>query len=207
MAQEKEVKVMLLIDKQIIELSKAGMVEPFEAKQVKQILMDDGIDRYLTKAISYGVSSAGYDMRMDKSFLIMKAGRIVDPKDPQEDDFEVAELQISSKGMYFLLPPHGFALSSSVEYFRMPDTVMGDVRGKSTNVRSAIHVVVTPLEPGWEGHVTIEIQNMSPSFLKVYALEGIAQVLFHRLHEKPLTTYADKNGKYQGQRGITLGRV
>lgn len=199
---------MLLIDKQIIKLANQGMIEPFEAKQVRQILMDDGVDRYHAKAISYGVSSSGYDMRMDnKAFMIMKAGRIIDPKDPRAEDFEIAELQIGPTGMYYLLPPHGFALASSVEYFRMPDTVTGDVRGKSTNVRSAIHVAVTPLEPEWEGHVTIEIQNMSPSFLKVYALEGIAQVLFHQLHERPLTTYADKNGKYQGQTGITLGRV
>lgn len=198
---------MLLIDKQIIELAKAGMIEPFEEKQVREVFSDNGIDYRPYKTISYGVSSAGYDIRLGHELWLLVPGRHINPKDIQEGDFEEQKIIWDRWGGFFWMPPRGFALSSSLEYFRMPDNVLGDVKGKSTYARTAIQIPATPLEPGWHGNATLEVQNPTDSWIRVYAGEGIAQVLFHQLHERPLTTYGDKNGKYQGQTGITLGRV
>lgn len=202
---------MLLTDRQIVERANSGMIAPFEPEQVREIISDNHVDTRPYRVISYGTSSAGYDMRMSDELLIATPpalyDEIVDPKKPNSNDFRQARFQASKDGVYFVLPPYGFALTSSLEYFKIPPDILGDVRGKSTYARFGIHVLVTPLEPGWEGNVTIEISNLTPWSVRVYTLEGIAQVLFHQLSERPQITYADKNGKYQGQTGITLGRV
>lgn len=168
------------------------MIEPFVDEQVRG------------DAISYGLSSFGYDMRIASEFRIFTVNAwnsIVDPK--EVDERGLAEYNVED---HILIPPNSYALGRSVEYFRVPDNVLCVVLGKSTYARSGIIVNVTPLEPGWEGHVTIEISNATSLPAKVYANEGIAQVLFLK-GDSPEVSYADKNGKYQGQRGITLPRL
>src|SRR6266540_739473 len=153
-----------------------GMIEPFENSQVR------------AGVISYGVSSYGYDMRVDDDFRIFTnvLNSVVDPK-----DFDT----------------NSFALARSVEYFRIPRNILTVTLGKSTYARCGIITNVTPLEPEWEGHVTLEISNTTPLPAKIYANEGIAQVLFFMGDEEPETSYKNKKGKYQGQRGVTLPRL
>lgn len=168
------------------------MIEPFVDHQVRG------------DAISYGLSSFGYDMRIAGEFRVFTPNAwnsIVDPK--ELDERALAEYDVDD---HILIPPNSYALGRSVEYFRVPPDVLCVIVGKSTYARSGIIVNVTPLEPGWEGHVTVEIGNATSLPAKVYANEGIAQVLF--LHgDAPEISYADKEGKYQGQRGITLPRL
>lgn len=168
------------------------MIEPFVDHQVRE------------DVISYGISSFGYDMRIAGEFRVFTPNAwnsIVDPK--ELDDRALIEYDVDD---HILIPPNSYALGRSVEYFRIPDDVLCIIVGKSTYARSGIIVNVTPLEPGWEGHVTIEIGNATSLPAKVYAEEGIAQVLFLE-GASPEISYADKEGKYQGQEGITLPRM
>ena len=167
------------------------MIEPFEDRQVR-----DGV-------ISYGVSSYGYDIRVADDFRIFTNvnSTIVDPK-----HFDSRSL-VEFKGNVCLIPPNSFALGRSVEYFRIPRNVLTICLGKSTYARCGIIVNVTPFEPEWEGHVTIEISNTTPLPARIYANEGIAQVLFFQGDEACEVSYRDKKGKYQAQRGVTLPRI
>ena len=168
-----------------------GMIEPFEEKQVRE------------GAISSGVSSYGYDLRISDEFKIFTNinSTIVDPKAFDSKSF------VDFKGPICIVPPNSFALGRSVEYFRIPRDVMTICLGKSTYARCGIISNVTPLEPEWEGHVTLEISNTTPLPARIYANEGIAQVLFLGADELCEVSYKDKKGKYQNQRGVTLPRV
>jgi dCTP deaminase len=163
------------------------MIEPFVENQVRE-----GV-------ISYGVSSYGYDMRVADEFKIFTNvySAIVDPKNFSPQSF------VDFKGEVCIIPPNSFALARSVEYFHIPRTVLTVCLGKSTYARTGLIVNVTPFEPEWEGYVTLEISNTTPLPAKVYANEGIAQVLFFEADEECETSYADKKGKYQGQIGVT----
>lgn len=182
---------MLKNDQWIREMASKGMIEPFAEKQVSE-----GV-------ISYGVSSYGYDMRISDEFKIFTNvnNTIVDPKDLNPASF------FDFKGDICIVPPNSFALGRSVEYFRIPREVLVICIGKSTYTRCGIIVNVTPLEPEWEGYVTIEISNTTPLPAKIYANEGIAQLLFIESSEVCKTSYADKAGKYQAQKGITLAKI
>ncbi len=168
-----------------------GMIEPFVDKQTRQ------------DVISYGVSSYGYDMRVADEFKIFTNvySAIVDPKHFAPDSF------VDFKGDVCIIPPNSFVLARSVEYFRIPRGVLSLCLGKSTYARCGLIVNVTPFEPGWHGYVTIEISNTTPLPAKVYANEGIAQVLFLEADEECEISYADKKGKYQGQTGVTPPRL
>ncbi len=167
------------------------MIEPFENSQVR------------SGVISYGVSSYGYDMRVADEFRIFTnvLSSIVDPKAFDRNSF------VEFKGDVCIVPPNSFALARSVEYFRIPRNVLTICVGKSTYARCGIITNVTPFEPEWEGFVTLEISNTTPLPARIYANEGIAQVLFFQGVEPPLISYADKKGKYQAQTGVTLPRL
>jgi len=167
------------------------MIEPFVDKQVRQ-----GV-------ISYGVSSYGYDIRVADEFMIFTNvhSAIVDPKhfDPKS--------MFEFKGEVCVIPPNSFALARTVEYFRIPRNVLTVCLGKSTYARCGLIVNVTPFEPEWEGYVTLEISNTTPLPAKIYANEGLAQVLFFEADEECEVSYADKKGKYQGQKTIVLPKL
>ncbi|HHY88953.1 MAG TPA: dCTP deaminase [Chloroflexi bacterium] len=167
------------------------MIEPFVEKQVR-----NGI-------ISYGLSSYGYDIRVADEFKIFTNvySAVVDPK-----DFNPRSM-IDYKGDVCIIPPNSFALARTVEYFRIPRSVLTVCVGKSTYARCGIIVNVTPFEPEWEGYVTLEISNTTPLPARIYANEGIAQVLFFEGDEVCETSYADKKGKYQKQEGILLPKL
>jgi len=167
------------------------MIEPFVDNQVH-----DGV-------ISYGVSSYGYDIRVADEFKIFTNvySAIVDPK-----DFK-SESMVDFKGDVCVIPPNSFALARTVEYFRIPRSVLTICVGKSTYARCGIIVNVTPFEPQWEGFVTLEISNTTPLPARIYANEGIAQVLFFQADEECETSYADKKGKYQKQESIVLPKL
>jgi dCTP deaminase len=168
-----------------------GLIEPFEEGQVRK-----GV-------VSYGVSSYGYDTRVSDEFKIFTNvnSSIVDPK-----EFDPASF-VDVKTDVCIVPPNSFALAHTVEYFRMPRNVLAICLGKSTYARCGIIVNVTPFEPGWEGYVTIEISNTTPLPAKIYANEGIAQVIFFAADEECAVSYADRSGKYQKQTGVTLPRI
>ena len=168
-----------------------GMIEPYEDRQVR-----DGV-------ISYGVSSYGYDMRVAREFKIFTnvLSSVVDPKDFDPKSF------VEFEGDFCIVPPNNFALARSVEYFRIPRDILTICVGKSTYARCGIITNVTPFEPEWEGFVTLEISNTTPLPAKIYANEGIAQVLFLQGNEPPDVSYRDKKGKYQAQVGITLPKL
>jgi dCTP deaminase len=167
------------------------MIEPFVDRQVRQ-----GV-------ISYGVSSYGYDIRVADEFMIFTNvhSAIVDPKnfDPKS--------MFEFRGDVCIIPPNSFALARTVEYFRIPRKVLTVCLGKSTYARCGLIVNVTPFEPEWEGYVTLEISNTTPLPAKIYANEGLAQVLFFEADEECEISYADKKGKYQGQRSIVLPKL
>jgi dCTP deaminase len=167
------------------------MIEPFESSQVR------------SGVISYGVSSYGYDMRVSNQFKIFTnvLNSLIDPKQFDHNSF------VEFEGDVCIVPANSFALACSVEYFRIPRDVVTLCVGKSTYARCGIITNVTPFEPEWEGFVTLEISNTTPLPAKIYANEGIAQVMFFRGDEPPITSYAEKHGKYQGQRGVTLPRL
>ena len=168
-----------------------NMIEPFAERQVKDA------------NISYGLSSYGYDIRISDEFKIFTNinSTVVDPKRFDPRAF------VDFKGEVCIIPPNSFALGRSVEYFRIPRNAMTICVGKSTYARCGIIINVTPFEPEWEGFVTMEISNTTPLPAKVYANEGIAQVLFFESDEECAVSYADRKGKYQAQRGITLPKV
>lgn len=167
------------------------MIEPFSEKQVR-----DGL-------ISYGVSSYGYDVRIADEFKIFTNvhSAVVDPKNFDTRSF------IDVKADVCIIPPNSFALARTIEYFRIPRNVITVCVGKSTYARCGIIVNVTPFEPEWEGIVTLEVSNTTPCPAKIYAGEGIAQVLFFESDEPCETSYADRKGKYQAQQGLTLPRL
>ena len=169
------------------------MIEPFVDRQVR-----DG-------SISYGLSSYGYDIRVADAFKIFQpevtASIVVDPKDLNADSF------IDFQGDVCIIPPNSFALSRTVEYFRIPRSVLTICLGKSSYTRCGIIVNVTPFEPEWEGFVTLEISNTTPLPAKIYANEGIAQVLFFEADQECDVSYADRKGKYQAQQTIILPRL
>jgi len=171
-----------------------GMIEPFEPGQVRET---GG-----RKVISFGTSSYGYDIRCAAEFKIFTNinSAIVDPKQCDDGSF----VDVSSD--VCIIPPNSFALARTVEYFRIPRNVLTVCLGKSTYARCGIIVNVTPLEPEWEGHVTLEFSNTTPLPARIYANEGVAQVLFFESDEVCDVSYRDRSGKYQGQRGVTLPR-
>ncbi|MBK6421874.1 MAG: dCTP deaminase [Gemmatimonadetes bacterium] len=176
-----------------------GMIEPFTEAQVRQA---DAAGR---RVISYGLSSYGYDMRVAPEFKIFTnaLSAIVDPKEFDSKSF------VEFEGDICIVPPNSFALARSVEYFRIPRNVLTICVGKSTYARCGIITNVTPFEPEWEGHVTLEISNTTPLPAKIYANEGICQVLFFEAAPDDIceTSYKDKAGKYQRQTGVTLPRL
>ena len=176
------------IKKQALEKS---MIDPFEQTQMRK------------GTISFGVSSFGYDLRVSDEFKIFTNvnNAIVDPKNFSSESF------VDFKGPVCIIPPNSFALARSVEYFKIPRNVMTICLGKSTYARCGIIVNVTPFEPEWEGHVTLEISNTTPLPAKIYANEGLAQVLFFESQDEPEISYKDRKGKYQKQNGITLAKL
>jgi dCTP deaminase len=168
-----------------------GMIEPFAADQVR-----GGV-------ISYGLSSYGYDMRIADEFKVFTNvfNTLVDPKNFDPRSF------VDIKADHCDIPPNSFALARSVELFRIPRNVLSIVLGKSTYARCGLIVNVTPLEPAWEGYVTIEVSNTTPLPARIYANEGIAQVLFLESDEECMVSYADKAGKYQNQQGVVPPRL
>jgi dCTP deaminase len=168
-----------------------GMIEPF---------VEDNVSN---NVISYGISSYGYDLRVSDEYKIFTNvnNSIVDPKNFDPQSF------IDFKGDVCIVPPNSFALARSVEYFRIPRSILTICLGKSTYARCGIIVNVTPFEPEWEGHVTLEISNTTPLPAKIYSNEGLCQVIFFESDEMCTTSYKDKLGKYQGQQGITTAAV
>ena len=182
-------------DRWIRQAAQAGMISPFEAGQVREVVG--------RKIVSYGTSSYGYDVRCADEFKIFTNinSTIVDPKQFDEKSF------VDFKGDVCIIPPNSFALARTVEYFRIPREILTICLGKSTYARCGIIVNVTPLEPEWEGHVTLEFSNTTPLPAKIYAGEGCAQFLFLQGDEVCETSYRDRGGKYQGQQGVTLPRT
>ena len=173
-----------------------GMIEPFEPGQVRE--SSDG-----QRCISYGTSSYGYDVRCAGEFKIFTNinSAIVDPKNFDANSF------VDVSGEVCIIPPNSFALARTIEYFRIPRNVLTICLGKSTYARCGIIVNVTPLEPEWEGHVTLEFSNTTPLPARIYANEGVAQFLFFESDEPCELSYADRAGKYQGQKGVTLPKA
>lgn len=179
-------------DKWIRRMAAVGMITPFEPQQIRH--------RENKKIISYGTSSYGYDVRCAEEFKIFTNinSRIVDPKDFDPKSF------VDVRSDMCIIPPNSFVLAHTVEYFKIPRNVLTICVGKSTYARCGIIVNVTPLEPEWEGHVTLEFSNTTNLPAKIYANEGVAQMLFFESDETCETSYADRGGKYQGQKGVTL---
>ena len=179
-------------DKWIRNMAKSHeMINPFEKNQIRD------------NKISYGLSSYGYDARVSNEFKIFTNvnSEVVDPKNFKQSNF------ISKEVSECIIPPNSFVLASTVEYFKIPNDIMVICLGKSTYARCGIIVNVTPLEPGWEGYVTLEFSNTTPLPAKIYANEGAAQFVFLKGNEKPEVTYADRDGKYMKQKGVTLPKV
>ena len=168
-----------------------AMIDPFTDK-----LSSHGV-------ISYGLSSYGYDARVSDEFKIFTNvnSEIVDPKNFKPTNF------VTKNSSECIIPPNSFVLARTVEKFKIPNDILVICLGKSTYARCGIIVNVTPLEPGWEGYVTLEFSNTTPLPAKIYANEGVAQFIFLKGNEKPEVTYADRNGKYMGQTGVTLPKV
>jgi len=168
-----------------------GMIEPFVESQTR------------AGVVSYGVSSYGYDIRVADEYKVFTNlyNTVVDPKNFDSKSF------VDMKGDTCIIPPNSFALARTIEYFRIPRDILTICLGKSTYARCGIIVNVTPFEPEWEGHVTIEISNTTPLPAKIYSNEGIAQVLFFQGDEPCAISYKDKKGKYQAQRGVTLPKI
>lgn len=193
--------------------SQAGMIIPFEPNQVKQSIIPGELigqdlggqfkytETQFNKIISYGTSSYGYDIRAADEWKVFTNinTTIVDPKHFDENNF----VDVSGKE-YCIIPPNSFALARSIEKIKVPDDVLVVCLGKSTYARCGIIVNVTPLEPGWEGYITLEFSNTTPLPAKIYAYEGVAQLLFFESDERCETTYRERNGKYQHQTGVTL---
>lgn len=188
----------LKADSWIIEKAKEGMITPFVDHQVRE---KDG-----QKVISYGVCSYGYDMRLDNTFFVFTEPKTPRVRlDPKKFDPSVGyEVTVPN---FIVIPAHGVVLGKSVEYFTIPENVSALCLGKSTYARCGVHVLMTPLEASWTGNVVIEIANLTPIPVKVWCQEGISQVQFYEGDEKPLVSYADRNGKYQNQTGLVYSVV
>lgn len=173
----------------------SGMIEPFEPGQVRENANG--------RIVSYGTSSYGYDVRCAAEFKIFTNinSAVVDPKAFDESSFVNVDSEVC------VIPPNSFALARTVEYFRIPRNVLTICLGKSTYARCGIIVNVTPLEPEWEGHVTLEFSNTTTLPAKIYANEGVAQMLFLESDEECEISYKDRGGKYQGQQGVTLPKA
>ena len=171
------------------------MIEPFEAEQISSM---EG-----NRIISYGTSSYGYDIRCSDEFKIFTNinSAVVDPKNFDESSF------VDYQGDVCIIPPNSFTLARTIEYFRIPRNVLTICLGKSTYARCGIIVNVTPFEPEWEGYVTLEFSNTTPLPAKIYANEGVAQVIFFEADEPCEISYKDRRGKYQGQTGVTLPKA
>lgn len=178
-------------------VERESMISPFVKNQVK----NDSSNK--KKIISYGLSSYGYDARVSDEFKIFTNvnSATVDPKNFSDEGF------ISKKQPICIIPPNSFVLARTVEYFKIPQDVLVICVGKSTYARCGIIVNVTPLEPGWEGYVTLEFSNTTPLPAKIYAFEGACQFIFLKGDKKCLVSYADRMGKYMGQEGVTLPKV
>lgn len=176
--------------------SKHAMIEPFAAEQKK-------VDENNKRIISYGVSSYGYDARLANEFRVFTNvnNAMICPKEFDQSSF------VEREGEFCIIPPNSFVLARTVEYFRIPRDILVVCVGKSTYARCGIIVNVTPLEPEWEGHVTLELSNTTTLPVKVYAGEGVCQMLFLQGDQPCETSYADKSGKYMYQRGITLPKL
>ncbi len=187
-------------DSWIIEQSDRGMIQPFARSQVKKVEAPFGEN----PVISYGPSSYGYDFRIGNTFKILKPGAAaeLDPKNINLAHFESQTVQ-----NYLLLPPHTLALGQTVEYFKIPRDILTICFGKSTYARCGVFVNVTPFEPEWEGFATIAISNSGNTPVRVYAGEGIAQLIFLQADEVCATSYQDRKGKYQAQSEITAAKV
>lgn len=178
-------------DRWIIEMARKGMIDPFEEGLVRK------------GAISFGVSSYGYDFRVNRTYKIFRGGSS-DELDPKQvapglfEDFEADSCVVA---------PNSFVLAQSLEYFRIPREVLTICTGKSTYARCGVLVNVTPFEPEWEGHVTMSICNLGPSPVRIYSGEGIAQLLFFQADQVCEVSYRDRKGKYQAQKGIVLSKV
>ncbi|MBA4696485.1 MAG: dCTP deaminase [Legionella sp.] len=172
----------------------AGMISPFQDEQVSHT--------HDKRVISYGVSSYGYDVRCANEFKIFTNinSAVVDPKAFDEKSFVNVEAE------QCIIPPNSFALARTIEYFRIPRNILTICLGKSTYARCGIIVNVTPLEPEWEGHITLEFSNTTPLPAKIYANEGVAQIIFLEADDVCAISYRDRQGKYQGQQGVTLPR-
>jgi|TARA_B110001452_G_scaffold252152_1_gene241808 dCTP deaminase len=182
----------VLSDKMIKKLAlDQEMISPFEDKQIRE------------GKISYGLSSFGYDARVSDEFKIFTNvnSEVVDPKNFKSTNF------VTKNVKECIIPPNSFVLARTVERFKIPKDILVICLGKSTYARCGIIVNVTPLEPGWEGYVTLEFSNTTPLPAKIYANEGVAQFIFLKGNETPEVTYADRNGKYMGQTGVTLPKV
>ncbi|MBO8132002.1 MAG: dCTP deaminase [Candidatus Marinimicrobia bacterium] len=179
-------------DQWIIEMSRVyKMIEPFEESLISK------------NVISYGVSSYGYDVRLADEYRIPKtnSNKIIDPKDKISLQFE------EYKGNYCIIQPNSFILGKSLEYFRIPRKILALCFGKSTYARTGIIINVTPLEPEWEGYITISISNTSPNPVRIHSFEGIIQVIFMEADKICAISYADRRGKYQGQKSIITSKV
>lgn len=201
---------MLLSDGELIDryhkdlaIGRKPMIEPFEPDQVKVVKLDDGQDY---EVISYGTTSYGYDIRVGTQFKVFTNtyGATIDPKNLSNKCFVDVE---GALGRPIIIPPNSFALCHSYEWVRVPRDCLVTITGKSTYARAAQVVPVTPLEPEWEGQITIEISNTAPLPVKIYPMEGIMQLNFHMGSRWCKTSYKDRQGKYMHQRGITLPKV
>ena len=182
----------VLSDKWIKKMAKSHkMINPFVPKQTRK------------GKISFGLSSYGYDARVSNVFKIFTNvnSAVVDPKNFKKEGF------VTKKSNVCIIPPNSFVLATTIEYFKIPENVIVICLGKSTYARCGIIVNVTPLEPGWEGNVTLEFSNTTPLPAKIYANEGAAQFIFIKGNEKPETTYSQRRGKYMKQKGVTLPKI
>lgn len=190
----------LLNDHQIIQRSHDGMITPFISNQVKHHLTENDEK---VPVISYGLSSAGYDMRLDCHIKIPADHvGILDPKTLSQQSYN--DIWIHE---YAIINPGTTILGTSMETFDIPEDIHCLCVGKSTYARIGVHILTTPAEPGWSGKLTLEISNLSGVPVKVYAFEGIAQMMFFRLDARPITTYKDRQGKYNGQTTTTIAKV
>jgi len=198
---------MLKNDKWIIEKAQQGMIEPFEHRLIRLCTLDSGL---VVPALSYGLSSYGYDIRLSpKEFLVFKhiPGTIVNPKRFNPKNLEPVALEHDEDGAFFIIPAHSYGLGVALEKLRMPDNVTAICLGKSTYARVGLIANITPAEASWNGALTLEFSNSSSADCRIYANEGVVQLLFLE-GEKCQTTYADRGGKYQDQPDrVTLAKV
>ena len=198
---------MLKNDKWIIEQAKKGMITPFESKLVREVRTISGS---IVPALSYGLSSYGYDLRLDKSELLVFKhipGTVVNPKNFNPENLESVPLQNDEYGDYFIIPAHSYGLGVALEKLQMPPNVTAICLGKSTYARVGLIANITPAEASWKGSLTLEFSNSSNADCRIYANEGVVQLLFFE-GEPCQTTYEDRKGKYQDQpRRVTLPKV